>query len=86
VPLVAWVLPDAIRPAAPIDAAGSQRGASLPGGLGAQAMCHGLFGFGYVVTAMFIVAATPLTVLGRSRRCPPEDGASQTLMNPGAAS
>jgi hypothetical protein len=49
-------------------------------------MCHGLFGFGYVVTAMLIVAATPLTVLGRSRHCPPEDGASQTLMNPGAAS
>lgn len=35
----------------------ARRDTAFPPGLGALTLCHGLFGFGYVVTATFIVAA-----------------------------
>jgi len=59
VPLAAWLVPGAGEPAV---AGTATRGASgsrvgLPRGLGALTLCHGLFGFGYVVTATFIVVA-----------------------------
>jgi len=59
VPLAAWLVPGTGEPAI---AGTATRGASssrvgLPRGLGALTLCHGLFGFGYVVTATFIVVA-----------------------------
>ena len=59
VPLAAWLVPGTGEPAI---ADTTTRGASssrvgLPRGLGALTLCHGLFGFGYVVTATFIVVA-----------------------------
>ncbi len=59
VPLAAWLVPGAGEPAV---AGTTTRGESgnrvgLPRGLGALTLCHGLFGFGYVVTATFIVVA-----------------------------
>ena len=57
VPLAAWLVPGgkalASAPASR-EAAGS---VSLPRGLGMLTLCHGLFGFGYVVTATFIITA-----------------------------
>ena len=59
VPLAAWLAPTTGEPAI---ADSATRGPSsgrigLPRGLGALTLCHGLFGFGYVVTATFIVVA-----------------------------
>ncbi|WP_206664841.1 YbfB/YjiJ family MFS transporter [Dankookia rubra] len=55
VPVVVWLVPaEAVAPARPVsvDAPVARR----PSGLGRLALCHGLFGFGYVATATFLVA------------------------------
>lgn len=54
VPLVLWLVPEAA--AARHTRTTVIARAPLPRGLSALALCHGLFGFGYVVTATFIVA------------------------------
>lgn len=52
VPLAAWLVPGEHRHAAvaPVRQDGTMRG------IGPLALCHGLFGFGYVITATFLVA------------------------------
>lgn len=58
VPLAAWLVPGGKEPMARASMGGEAAGRTgLPRGLGALTLCHGLFGFGYVVTATFIVAA-----------------------------
>ncbi len=59
VPFAAWLVPGVGEPAAAgaTTRVASSGRAGLPRGLGALTLCHGLFGFGYVVTATFIVAA-----------------------------
>jgi len=59
VPLAAWLVPGAGEPAVAGTATHgeSSNRVGLPRGLGALTLCHGLFGFGYVVTATFIVVA-----------------------------
>ncbi len=57
-PFAAWLVPAGKEAMTNAPAGGEAAGkASLPRGLGALTLCHGLFGFGYVVTATFIVAA-----------------------------
>ncbi len=55
VPLAVWLVPDAAD--SPAIRPGTRAREHLPRGLGALTLCHGLFGFGYVVTATFLVAA-----------------------------
>lgn len=59
IPFAAWLVPAAGEPATADTAVRGAFGsrAGLPRGLGALTLCHGLFGFGYVVTATFIVVA-----------------------------
>jgi len=59
VPLAAWLIPSAGEPAVAgtITRAETGNRVGLPRGLGALTLCHGLFGFGYVMTATFIVVA-----------------------------
>jgi predicted MFS family arabinose efflux permease len=54
VPLAAWLVPAAAEGRSSHPAATTER--RLPPGLAALTLCHGLFGFGYVVTATFLVA------------------------------
>ena len=58
-PLAAWLVPTVEEPAIAGTAThgASASTVSLPRGLGALTLCHGLFGFGYVITATFIVVA-----------------------------
>ena len=60
VPLVAWLVPGAEATARGAPSAEARPG-RLPRGLGALSLCHGLFGFGYIVTATFIVAVVRTT-------------------------
>ncbi|HYI85187.1 MAG TPA: YbfB/YjiJ family MFS transporter [Acetobacteraceae bacterium] len=58
VPLAAWLVPAGEEATAGAPPPGNEDNrTSLPRGLGLLTLCHGLFGFGYVVTATFIVAA-----------------------------
>ena len=55
VPVVVWLVPgEAVAPTRPVSVAAPA--VRRPSGLGRLALCHGLFGFGYVVTATFLVA------------------------------
>ncbi len=53
VPVSAWLVPGIVEE--PATAPAHPRAERLPRGLGALSLCHGLFGFGYVVTATFLV-------------------------------
>ena len=67
IPLTAWLVPpgEPVRPARPAGPTTARRG------LGALALCHGLFGFGYVATATFLLAIL---------RTAPHGGGSEMLV------
>jgi len=56
IPISAWLVPGA-DPARTSSLPSLPRSPYSPPGLGRLCLCHGLFGFGYVVTATFLVAA-----------------------------
>jgi MFS family permease len=56
VPLAAWLVPEVVAAVPTLRQGAQTRAAPLPRGLGALTLCHTLFGFGYVVTATFLVA------------------------------
>lgn len=62
VPLTTWLIqkPAAMPAARPHTAPKHHR--RLPRGIGTLTLCHGLFGFGYVVTATFLVAIVRSTL------------------------
>ena len=64
VPLAAWLVPDAAG--APVSQPATTTRQRLPRGLGMLTLCHGLFGFGYVVTATFLVAVVRATPQARA--------------------
>ena len=64
VPFVSWLVRE--TPAVPQAHAPSSTREPPPRGLHALALCHGLFGFGYVVTATFIVAVVRTTPQARA--------------------
>ncbi|HUB12904.1 MAG TPA: YbfB/YjiJ family MFS transporter [Acetobacteraceae bacterium] len=59
-PLAAWLMPRATT--SPPATAASRTHHRLPPGIGALTLCHGLFGFGYVVTATFLVGVARSTL------------------------
>ena len=65
IPLAAWLVPDAAGRQTSQPMAGTHA-APLPRGLGALTLCHCLFGFGYVVTATFLVAVVRAAPQGRA--------------------
>ncbi len=65
VPLASWLVPEVA--AEPTLGPGPQtRAAPLPRRLGALTLCHTLFGFGYVVTATFLVAVVRAALQARA--------------------
>jgi len=65
VPLAAWLISES-RAAAPTAVHGAaKQHRRLPRGIGMLTLCHGLFGFGYVVTATFLVAIVRGTLHAR---------------------
>lgn len=61
-PVAAWLVPETVRTTPPPAAMPRQ---PLPRGLPILTLCHGLFGFGYVVTATFLVAVVRGTLHSR---------------------